>query len=122
MDITRWYPVSLEYVVVLPIITRLLLSVTTGRIYGAFYLRKYLVYPQMHRHLRRMTRLDLFAIFAFLIETGLCLGIGINGVPEFLIRSGLLSINPISLSLRANMDLVVSACGISLSAYEKRHR
>jgi hypothetical protein len=126
MDITQWYAVSLGCLVGLPIIARLFFSITIVRIYGIIYLRKHVTYPQIHRYLRRsskVTRLDLLILSAFLIGNALCLGINPKGIPDFTKRSGLISvINLMPLSLGASMNLIVSLCGISLPTYAKLHR
>ncbi|KAH7111270.1 ferric reductase transmembrane component 3 [Dendryphion nanum] len=110
MDITQWYAVSLGCLVGLPIIGRLFFSITIVRTYGTFYLRKHITYPQIHRYLRRS-------------GNALCLAINVKGVPEFIKRSGLISIiNIMPLSLGANMNLIVSRCGISLPTYAKLHQ
>lgn len=126
MDITQWYAVSLGCLVALPIIARLFFSITIVRIYGAFYVRKYMIYPQIHRYLRRsgkVTRFDLLVLLAFLVGNALCLAINVKGIPEFTKRSGLVSIiNLMPLSLGATMNFIISLCGISLPAYAKIHR
>ena len=126
IDITQWYAISLGCLVGLPIIGRLFFSITIVRIYGTFYLRKHITYPQIHRYWRRsgkVTRLDLLVLFTFLAGNALCLAINVKGVPEFIERLGLISIiNLIPLSLGANMNLIVSLCGIRLPTYAKLHR
>jgi hypothetical protein len=126
MDITQWYAISLGCLVGLAIIGRLLFSITIVRIYGTFYLRKHITYPQIHRYLRRpgnVTRLDLLVLSTFLVGNAVCLSINVKGVPEFIERSGLISIiNLMPLSPGANMNLIVSLWGIRLPTYAKLHR
>ncbi len=122
MDITEWYAVSLGTLVVLPIIARLFFSIIVIRVPWIFYLRRHLIYPQVHRYMRA-TRLELVALTAFLTGNALCLGINVRAVTDFVNRSGLIAIiNLMPLALGADMNLIVSLCGIGLPAYAMLHR
>ena len=100
--------------------------ITTARTCAAFYFLKHVLYPQIHRYLRKSektTRLDVVLITAFLVGNALCVAIGVKDSPSLIVRTGLMStVNFIPLALGDHMNIVVSRCGITSRAYERMHR
>jgi hypothetical protein len=127
MDTPEWYAISVGALVALSIISCIILFFASLlRIYGKFYVLKYVFYPQLPRFLpgrQDATGFDLLILVAFLGGNILSMKLNVRTKADFISRSAMVcTINLIPLALGARMNIIASRCGIKLSTYSRAHR
>lgn len=127
MDVATWYAVALGGLITAFFLAYMLLSVLAiAQLFGKRIFQKYLSYRQIPRYLRgpgKTTWFHLLLLLTFLITNVIALSVGVDDVPEFARRSGLLSVvNLIPLFLGGQINAISSHCGIGLKTYTRIHR
>lgn len=127
MDSTRWYAVALGVIAASVFVSCLLWrSIVFTCSCSSYYFLKYLSYPQIPHIFKgksQTTRFELFLILMVLMGNVLCCTIGIQDVPAFTRRLGVLSIvNNIPLAMGGHPNLVMDFCGIGVKSYALLHQ